>query len=158
MRDVTHIVMHTAAATVAGVPLDCSAAQIDQWHKNQGWSKIGYHYVVRFDGRVEKGRQESEVGAGVFGFNSKSIHICFSGHGDVEPPTLQQWDAAVKLVAEIVKRRGLRGSVLKNPSRILGHREAWYLRLVPKPIRKSCPGWKTDMKAFRRDVLETLAR
>ena len=33
---------------------DLSAAEIDASHKGQGWSCIGYHYVIRKDGTVEQ--------------------------------------------------------------------------------------------------------
>ena len=26
---------------------DVSAAEIDRWHKNNGWAGIGYHFVIR---------------------------------------------------------------------------------------------------------------
>lgn len=37
-----------------GADIDASAPQIDRWHKNNGWAGIGYHYVIRKDGTVEK--------------------------------------------------------------------------------------------------------
>ena len=151
MRKISHVVLHTAAARG-----DQSAAIIDQWHKNQGWSKIGYHWVVRKGGWIERGRPESEVGAGVAGFNAHSIHVCVTGHGDLEPWTPRQIESAVRLVAEIVVRHGLKEAVKANPNRVLGHREVWYHKLVPKPIRKTCPGKLVDMKAFRLAVVREL--
>ena len=35
---------------------DVSAAEIDRWHKNNGWAGIGYHFVIRKDGTIERGR------------------------------------------------------------------------------------------------------
>ena len=29
---------------------------IDKWHKERGWSGIGYHYVIKRDGQIELGR------------------------------------------------------------------------------------------------------
>ena len=40
---------------------------------------IGYHYVVRLDGRVETGRPEGRVGAHCLGHNSDSIGVCYIG-------------------------------------------------------------------------------
>lgn len=158
MRSITHIVVHTSASAVGGAPYDASSAQIDGWHRARGWAGIGYHWVVRMTGAVEPGRPESAVGAGVEGFNARSVHVCLSGHGDVAPPTPVQWAAAVRLVADIARRHGLAAAIAANPSRVLGHREVWFLRLVPKPIRKTCPGLKVDMAAFRRAVLAELGR
>ena len=36
-----------------GADIDASAEEIDQWHKNDGWVGIGYHYVIRKDGTIE---------------------------------------------------------------------------------------------------------
>ena len=47
-----------------------------------GWDDIGYHYVVRRDGRVERGRDINAIGAHVKGYNSVSIGICLIGGGD----------------------------------------------------------------------------
>ena len=76
-----YIVWHTAAPGDAktGNVSDTTAAQIDAWHRAQGWNKIGYHYVVRMDGTVEEGRLLSEVGAHVRGLNRQAIGICFTG-------------------------------------------------------------------------------
>lgn len=155
-RKVSHVVIHTAAAASKGKPFDCSALQIGEWHRAKGWSSIGYHWVVRFSGQVEKGRPESEVGAGVFGFNAHSVHVCLSGHGDLAEPTAWQWASAVSLTARILERHSLAGAFRKNPNRVLGHREVWFLRLVPAPIRKTCPGAKVDMRVFRLAVMEAL--
>jgi N-acetylmuramoyl-L-alanine amidase len=35
---------------------DVGAADIRKWHKAQGWADIGYHFVIRRDGKIEKGR------------------------------------------------------------------------------------------------------
>lgn len=49
--------------------MDIGKAEIDQWHKQRGWSGIGYHFVIRRDGMVEKGRDLSEEGAHARGYN-----------------------------------------------------------------------------------------
>ena len=40
------IIIH-CSATPRGV--DYSAADIDKWHRQRGFSKVGYHYVIRLD-------------------------------------------------------------------------------------------------------------
>ena len=157
MRKIERVILHTAATTVDGKAADVSARAIRRWHRERkGWSDIGYHWVVRFNGAVEIGRPESQVGAGVFGFNANTIHVCFSGHGDLAPPTDQQWAAALTLCAQILGRYGLTETFRRNPNRVLGHNEVWHHRLVPKPIRKTCPGRLTDMRKFRLDLLARL--
>lgn len=157
-RVITHAVVHTAAAARNGRPRDVSVDEIRAWHLARGFDDVGYHWVVRADGRVEAGRPEERAGAGVLGFNARSVHVCLSGHGDLAPPTPEQLAAAAGLIARIAERHGFADEVLLNPMRVLGHREVWTARLVPAPIRKTCPGRLVDMRAFRLAVLRELAR
>lgn len=73
-----YIVLHHAAAT------RCSAADVDRWHKDKGWSGIGYHFFVRKDGSVYRGRPEQTVGAQTYGYNYVSVGVCFEGDYDRE--------------------------------------------------------------------------
>lgn len=41
---------------------DVSEEEIHGWHKVQGWSGIGYHYVIRRDGTIERGGQSCKSG------------------------------------------------------------------------------------------------
>lgn len=56
-----------------------TTAQIDRWHKERGFKKIGYHYVIYLDGSIHVGRQEEEIGAHTVGHNANSIGICYVG-------------------------------------------------------------------------------
>lgn len=58
---------------------DIDAAEIDRWHKERGWSQIGYHFVIKRDGEVEKGRPIEKQGAHTLGHNRNSIGICLVG-------------------------------------------------------------------------------
>lgn len=40
---------------------------------------MGYHYLVRRDGSVERGRPESRAGAHCKGHNKHSIGVCYEG-------------------------------------------------------------------------------
>lgn len=130
------IVLHTAADNRGGKATDTTAADIDQWHREFGWDGIGYHYVIRFNGAIETGRPETAQGAHAKGFNSRSVGICWSGHGDIEPPTIEQWNAALNLVRELMDRYRV---PLDN---VVGHRE------LPD-VRKTCPGKLVSMERFR---------
>ena len=79
MRSITLIVIHCSAV---GPEQESSAADIDQWHKANGWKGIGYHFVVRRDGSIEAGRPIEEVGAHVRNHNRHSIGICYEGGYD----------------------------------------------------------------------------
>ena len=76
MRTITLIIIHCSAVRPNQTS---SAAQIDQWHKKRGWKCIGYHYVIRRDGSIERGRPESMVGAHCLNHNQYSIGICYEG-------------------------------------------------------------------------------
>jgi N-acetylmuramoyl-L-alanine amidase len=93
-RTIERIVWHTAAHGRDGQAFDTTAAQIDQWHRERGWSEIGYNVVIRFSGAIEQGRDPRKIPAGVAGLNQTTYHICFSGHGDIAPLTPSNWKAA----------------------------------------------------------------
>ncbi len=76
MRPLNEIVIH-CAATPEGKHF--TAADIDSWHRQRGWSGIGYHYVVLLDGTVQAGRPLDRVGAHVEGHNVGTVGICYIG-------------------------------------------------------------------------------
>jgi N-acetylmuramoyl-L-alanine amidase len=59
-----------------------NAAEIDRWHRRNGWLKIGYHFVITRDGEVESGREPTVQGAHVKGQNHDSIGVCMVGGVD----------------------------------------------------------------------------
>lgn len=77
VRESTDFIVVHCAATQAKT--DIGAADIDRWHRGQGWQAIGYHYVIRRDGRVEEGREEDKIGSHVQNHNARSIGICMIG-------------------------------------------------------------------------------
>ncbi|MCD8391539.1 MAG: N-acetylmuramoyl-L-alanine amidase, partial [Firmicutes bacterium] len=68
-----YIALHHAEAS------SCTAADVDSWHKANGWAGIGYHFFVRKDGSIYRGRPLDKMGAHVSGYNNKSIGICAEG-------------------------------------------------------------------------------
>lgn len=79
MTAINHLVVHCSATRATA---DVDAAEIRLWHKRQGWTDIGYHYVIKRDGTLEKGRPDDQPGAHVYGYNSKSLGICMVGGVD----------------------------------------------------------------------------
>ncbi len=53
---------------------------IHKTHLANGWSGIGYHFYVRTNGEVYRGRPIDTVGAHCTGYNSGSIGVCFEGN------------------------------------------------------------------------------
>ena len=74
-----YIVVHASATPP---DMQIGAADIDNWHKSNGWSGIGYHAVIRRNGTLEFGRHFDDIGAHVRGHNSKSVGVCLAGGVD----------------------------------------------------------------------------
>ena len=91
------IVLHHAAAKI------CTAQQIDSWHKANGWSGIGYHFFIRKDGTIYRGRPEWAVGAHASGRNSNTIGVCVEGNYEEEKTMPQAQKEAVKEVLRYLK-------------------------------------------------------
>lgn len=105
-RRIDRIIIHCSAVRPDQTS---SARQIDQWHRARGWKMIGYHYVIRRDGTVEKGRPEEMVGAHTLHINKGSIAICYEGgldtHGHpADTRTPEQKIALRELIRELKTR------------------------------------------------------
>lgn len=98
------IIIHCAATKPS---MDIGASDIDRWHRERGWLKIGYHYVIKRDGTVEVGRALLEVGAHAKGHNATSVGVCMVGgmSEDGEPETnftKKQWESLAKCVDSLL--------------------------------------------------------
>lgn len=71
-----YIIIHCSATPPT---MDIGAKEIDRWHRERGFLKIGYHFVIRRNGSVEKGREVNEVGAHAKPWNNRSIGVCLVG-------------------------------------------------------------------------------
>ena len=78
MRWINKIIVHCSDSPAGR---NDKAADIDLWHKEKGWKKIGYHYVVDLDGKIGRGREEWEEGAHCKGKKLHSIVLCYIGGG-----------------------------------------------------------------------------
>ena len=72
---------------------------IDKIHKNQGWTCIGYHFYVRKDGSIYRGRKEDTVGAHAYGSNYTSIGVCAEGNFETDIMSETQKNSIKELVA-----------------------------------------------------------
>lgn len=59
-----------------------SVEDIHKVHLKKGWAGIGYHFYVRQDGRIYRGRPEEQIGAHCLNNNATSIGVCFEGRYD----------------------------------------------------------------------------
>ena len=76
MRAINKIILH-CSATPEG--RHTTVEDIRLWHKAQGWSDIGYHYVVYLDGSVHLGRPIEVSGAHTKRLNKNSIGVVYVG-------------------------------------------------------------------------------
>ena len=76
MRTITEIITH-CSATPEGK--NFTVDDIDAWHKERGWSEIGYHFVIYLDGTIHEGRPIEKAGAHVSGRNRYTIGVCYIG-------------------------------------------------------------------------------
>jgi N-acetyl-anhydromuramyl-L-alanine amidase AmpD len=87
------IVLHHSASP------DVGAAEIHRWHLQKGWAGIGYHFVIRTNGSVERGRPLETIGAHAGpGVNGYSIGICLTGDFMTARPTDLQIRALLELI------------------------------------------------------------
>jgi N-acetylmuramoyl-L-alanine amidase len=135
MRDIKEIIIHCSATREGR---NFTAADIDQWHKDRGYQKIGYHFVILLSGKVERGRELWEVGAHALKHNAYSIGICYIGGCDsqMKPKdtrTPEQTVCLIKLLNELK---------VKFPNaKIIGHNEL---------SNKACPSF--DVQEWLKTV------
>ena len=106
------IALHHAEA------VKCTPQDIHSWHVSNGWTGIGYHFFVRKDGTIYRGRPLDVVGAHVQGMNSCSIGICAEGDYHTKEKTMPQ--AQKKSIIELCQY--LKKNYYPN-AKIVGHRE-----------------------------------
>lgn len=135
---VEHIIIHCSATKASQ---NIGAAEIRRWHtdpppKGNGWTDIGYHYVIRRDGDLDYGRNLATPGAHAKPWNHNSIGICMvGGIADDGAPednfTPEQWKSLEALVRRL--------TTAYRVSDVIGHRD------VPG-VTKACPSF--DAKAW----------
>lgn len=138
MRPINKLIIHCSDSEFGDADL------IDAWHKEKGWSGIGYHYVIlngyrakdewtEDDGVMENGRDEEEVGSHCKGHNKDSIGICLIGRKGF---TDRQMIMLRNLVEDLTDKYDI------PYDKVYGHYE-----LDPK---KTCPNF--NMNKFREDL------
>tara|TARA_B100000427_G_C15254313_1_gene483605 strand:- start:151 stop:582 length:432 start_codon:yes stop_codon:yes gene_type:complete len=74
------IVIHCAATKPS---MDIGYDEIRKWHvEDNGWDDVGYHYIIKRDGTLQTGRDESMVGSHARQVNGTSLGICLVGGVD----------------------------------------------------------------------------
>ena len=112
------IIHHSASA-------DVPASTIHGWHLGQKWSGIGYHFVIRANGAIERGRPEWAIGShsGPDG-NGDSIGIVLTGNFEYDKPTEAQMDSLVWLITQYLEPK-------YGKLQVMGHKDV---------MATACPG------------------
>jgi len=130
-RNIDRIVIH-CTATPEG--RDVSIEEVTRWHTDpkphgRGWSRVGYHYLIKLDGTIERGLDEDVTGIHVRHHNEGAIAIVYAGGLDAngnpkDTRTAAQKDAMARLVS---------GLKCAYPSaEVLGHNDH-------PGVAKACP-------------------
>jgi N-acetylmuramoyl-L-alanine amidase len=121
------LVIHCSATRAVQ---DIGVKEVTQWHRAQGWSGCGYHFVIRRSGKVEVGRPVDSIGIHVKGYNVNSVGVCLAGglnNATFKPEnnyTPQQWESLKRLLKTLTA---------KYPkAKVRGHRD------FPN-VHKACP-------------------
>lgn len=131
-RATRSVILHHAAAD--GV----SALDIHRQHRQNGWAGIGYHYYVRKDGTICRGRPEAAVGTHAAGRNGDSLGVCFEGNFQRQTMPKAQFDAGAALLRDILIRYpGLE---------ILCHRDV---------NQTACPGRNFPLEPLKEEAMMT---
>jgi N-acetylmuramoyl-L-alanine amidase len=138
-RPIDELIWH-CAATPEGK--DFTVADIRAWHKQRGWSDIGYHFVVYRDGRIMAGRPIGQIGAHVTGHNTGTIGCCYVGGVSKDGKTAKDTRTAAQRASMLWLTQQLIG---KYPGirKVSGHNQY---------AAKACPSFDV-----RRDALCRLA-
>lgn len=131
-KSTARLILHHAAAVTY------SPDQVHSLHRSKGWAGIGYHFYIRKDGSIYRGRPENTVGAHAGGANSDSIGICFEGNYETEKTMPEaQRKAGAELVAHLKKKYGI--------SKVQKHRDVG---------STACPGKNFPFDAIVNAVIE----
>ena len=105
MRTINKLIVHCTATPEFK---DFDVEDVREWHVNgNGWSDIGYHYLIKLDGTVQEGRPINKIGAHVAGHNRDSIGIAYVGGMDknmdewIDTRTDQQKDSLFNLLMDL---------------------------------------------------------
>ena len=138
-KETKYIAVH-CAATPAG--MDIGVKEIDRWHRQKGFLKVGYHFVIRRAGQIELGRDEDEIGAHVQGYNAVSIGVCLVGGVDADDVSKAENNFTEEQFSTL--RTLLERLQIQYPdAEVLGHRDF-------PDVAKACPSF--DVRAWLKST------
>lgn len=117
-RSISEIIVH-CTATPEGKAY--TVDDVRRWHRQQGWSDIGYHYLIGIHGEVWTGRDVDVQGAHCSGHNANSIGVCYVGGLAKDGKTAKDTrtpEQKTKLLSLLMELKSIYPS-----ARIYGHRD-----------------------------------
>ncbi len=98
--NVTHLIVHHSAGTNTSSDWSAIVRSIWNFHVNtNGWSDIGYNYLVDPNGVLYEGRGNNILGAHFCGQNLNTMGVCVLGNFTSSTPTDQAIGGLVNLLA-----------------------------------------------------------
>lgn len=162
MRDIDTIVIHCSAtkhtrtdlnwvpAHLNRVPAHLDRAFIRKIHvEENGWSDIGYHWIITRSGTVQKARPVTQTGAHARGHNKTSIGICLMG-GLYDNGLPSEGIGHFSIEQQLALAWMIDQSKHHFPiTRVVGHRD------LPD-VKKACPCFSVE--AFMRTLPAIVAK
>ena len=90
-----------------GVTVLQTVNTIHDFHARQGWGGIGYHFYIRRDGTIFRGRPENTIGAHAAGHNHDSIGIAFEGNFETQTMPAAQLRSGQELISWLRQRHNI---------------------------------------------------
>lgn len=140
---VQKLVIHHSASDSATT----KKSDIEKWHKQRGFTQIGYHKVIEGNGDIVDGRPDTTQGAHAKGANHSSLGVCVIGNFEKDTPSSKQINSLVSVLTTWCKTHKLKAA------NIYGHFD------VPGGSTKtSCPGknLKNQLVVIKQKVTENL--
>jgi len=156
--EVKHLIIHHSAGSNTNLNYTQVVRDIYIYHTEvNGWSDIGYNYLIAQDGTIFKGRdpdtgsQDDVRGAHFCGMNTGTMGVCLLGDYTSIPPTNESVQALLTLIGWKLDKEGLNAfesfsfNSIPNLGAISGHRDG---------CATECPGTKTYQRIteFKRSV------
>ena len=134
MRKINRIIVHCTATRpewMKDYTAAVKAGEIRRWHKEKGWSDIGYHYLIDRNGAWVLGRDLEFAGAHTRRENADSIGVAlFGGYGATKTDTFSDHFTSAQ---SVMLRKTISDMELQyGPLGVHGHNEY---------AAKGCPGF-----------------
>lgn len=113
--------------------------KINELHIANGWAGIGYHFYIRKDGTIYRGRPEDKIGSHAKGNNYNTLGICLEGNFEEMEPSQAQLNAVTALSTYLSLKYDIRD--------IIRHRDV---------VDTLCPGENFPYDSVKENIIEAI--